>query len=94
MCSEFATAAQKTIEILFVCALNRLAGRPRLGHRCTVKCYERVQVSPCQLMAFNFSFLLIFFQETIRQSKESKLDEAGRMSIKRSLENVNRIIPG
>ncbi|XP_031638505.1 uncharacterized protein LOC116350733 [Contarinia nasturtii] len=33
-------------------------------------------------------------RETIRQSKESKLDEAGRMSIKRSLENVNRIIPG
>lgn len=36
----------------------------------------------------------VHFQETIRQSKESKLDEAGRMSIKRSLENVNRIIPG
>lgn len=37
---------------------------------------------------------MCILQETIRQSKESKLDEAGRMSIKRSLENVNRIIPG
>lgn len=32
-------------------------------------------------------------QEHIRQSKESKLDEAGRSSMKRSLENVNRIAP-
>ncbi|XP_037028009.1 uncharacterized protein LOC119068503 isoform X2 [Bradysia coprophila] len=32
-------------------------------------------------------------REHIRQSKESKLDEAGRMSLKRSLENINRIAP-
>lgn len=38
-------------------------------------------------------FYIFISQEHIRQSKESKLDEAGRSSMKRSLENVNRIAP-
>lgn len=37
--------------------------------------------------------MLFSVQEHIRQSKESKLDEAGRASMKRSLENINRIAP-
>lgn len=48
----------------------------------------------CVGLCFSSFLCVLHFQETIRQSKESKLDEAGRMSIKRSLENVNRIIPG
>lgn len=39
-----------------------------------------------------FSFHEIY-QEHIRQSKESKLDEAGRISLKRSLESINAIAP-
>lgn len=48
----------------------------------------------CYGLPNNFLFVSLIIQETIRQSKESKLDEAGRISVKRSLENVNRIIPG
>lgn len=42
---------------------------------------------------FGSAPLYIDLQEHIAQSKESKLDEAGRSSMKRSLENVNRIAP-